>query len=142
MRARRSAWGLLVLVAAAGFASCSYAPKYAATINDDGHVQIEWCFTSPDLVVESSSSHDVSELDRPFEPGDDNDFVDLEVPSPEWTMTGEIELQPDTVLTVWEENDFDRASRSTTTSAAAASSVYVYLPEPVLQVSSSCSWCA
>lgn len=31
-------------VLGATLASCSYAPEYAITLNDDGHAQVEWCF--------------------------------------------------------------------------------------------------
>ncbi len=134
---RRAAWGMLVLTAATGLSGCSFGPRYAATINDEGHVQIERCFTSADLVVESSPGDGVLQLTDSGREGDGArvGVVDLEMPSAEWTVSGNLDLQSDTVLTVWQADDFDLAHRATTTTAATtASSRYIYTPEPVLKV--------
>ena len=135
-KVRLLAWGVAASAAVSGLSSCSYAEQYAATINDAGHVQVDMCFTSADLVIESSSGDGVLELSLRTDASDeDAGRVDLEAPSG-WTATGTIELLPDSVLTVWDTYDYRRVNEPTTSTSqgATTSSRFEYVSKPALVV--------
>lgn len=139
--------GLLAVFTIALFgttlASCSYSPQYAVTLNDYGHVQVEWCFdTSVTVRVQPDGA--VLSADGTGRAQDDQ-AVDLhEVAAERWHPDGTPSFPDDAVIEVWEPNDFQRSASpsatttSTTTTMSPGSSTVVMAtlerPAPALSV--------
>lgn len=99
--------------------SCSFAPEYAVTLNGDGHVQVEWCFTNS-VTVHVRPDSAVLAANDGGGAGSGPFMVDLEsAAADQWNPVGMPVLNDDTVIEVWSGGYTERAVRDWTTSSSA-----------------------
>lgn len=81
-----------MLAAALLLAGCSYSPEYAATLDDNGSVELQVCFGSDNLVVENLTTGVVTPVEVPYT-ARSTSTIDL----------GSLDLGADHLVRVWRE---------------------------------------
>ena len=130
MRRRTMATLLCTLAAGCALSGCSYEQRFAATINGNGHVQIETCLGVASFQVVNTADHTVVQVRGPAT----SNLVaaDLEQPFRGWAIDGHLDLGPDDVIEIWDGGAPVAATTpptgSTTTDAYARSPSLTFRP--------------